>query len=361
MALTLLEVHNLRILKHAVIRPSSGLNILVGPNGSGKTSLLEAIHLLGMGRSFRTGPVAQPVRRGERALNVRGSWRVDGGAEVSLSVERGHEHRHIRVNGSSYDSARALAQVLPLQAVLPDTRYLFLHSAKFRRGVLDWGLFHVEQTFYESWTRYQRALRQRNAALRTGQPISALEPWEQTLAEAGEHIEQLRARYLERWRTSVAQYGEILMPGMELRLEQQRGWPTDESLADVLRRDRGRDCQEGYTHAGIHRADLRVYLQGAPVRDCASQGQQVLAVLALRLAQVELLMRGSGRRCLVMLDDVVNQLDNQRREGLLARVAQLGLQTFVTTTETGVVEAVHWPERRVFHVEQGAISVDGDG
>ncbi len=361
MALTLLEVNNLRILKHALLHPGDGLNVVIGPNGSGKTSLLEGIHMLGMGRSFRAGPAAHPIRRGEASLSVRGCWRTEHGGQVWLGVERGPEQRRIRVNGSACDSAGALAQVFPLQAVLPDTRYLFLHSARFRRGVFDWGLFHVEQTFYDAWIRYQRALRQRNAALRTGQSLSTLEPWEQTLAKTGEHIERLRAGYLQPWGTLAAQYGEILMPGTELQLQRRRGWPETQSLADALYRDRERDCREGYTHAGIHRADLQVYLQAAPLRECASQGQQMLAVLALRLAQVELLMQTSGRRCLVMLDDVVNQLDRQRREALLARVAQLGVQTFVTTTEIDALEATHSPTGRVFHVEQGTVLVEEAG
>lgn len=355
MALTLLEVDNVRILKHVLMRPGEGLNVVVGPNGSGKTSLLEAIHMLGMGRSFRTGPAAHPIRHGEESLRVRGCWRTQESAQVSLGLERGPEYRRIRVNSNTCDSAGTLAQVLPLQAVLPDTRYLFLHSARFRRGVFDWGLFHVEHTFYEAWTRYQRALRQRNAALRTSQPGPALEPWEQTLAETGEHIERLRASYFEPWRTLAAQYAEFLMPGMELHLERYRGWPERQSLAEALCRSRERDGREGYTGAGVHRADLRVYLQAALLRECASQGQQMLAVLALRLAQVELLVRASGRRCLVMLDDVVNQLDNRRRQALLTRIAQLGVQTFVTTTEIGALEAVHWPNRHVFHVEQGRV------
>lgn len=357
MALTLLEVKNLRVLKHALMRPRDGLNMLTGPNGSGKTSLLEGIHILGMGRSFRGGPAAHPVRRGEDRLSVRGAWRTEEGGEVLLGVERGREHRHIRVNGRACDSAGMLAQVLPLQAVLPDTRYLFLHSARFRRGILDWGLFHVEHSFYEAWTRYQRALRQRNAALRAGRPSSILEPFEQTLAEAGEHIERLRTRYLEPWGILAAQYCEILMPGMELRVQRRCGWPEVESLADTLRRERARDRQEGYTRAGIHRADLQVNLEGGPLRECASQGQQMLAVVALRLAQVELLMQTSGRRCLVMLDDVINQLDRRRREALLTRIAQLGVQTFATVTEINGLDASHWPEHRVFHVEQGAVSI----
>lgn len=355
MALTLLEVSNLRIVKHALVHPGDGLNVIVGPNGSGKSSLLEGIHMLGMGRSFRPGPVGQPIRRGETSLNVRGCWCTEDGGQIALGVERGPEHRRIRVNGNTCDSAGSLAQVLPLQAVLPDTRYLFLHSARFRRGVLDWGLFHVERTFYEAWMRYQRALRQRNAALRAAQPLATLEPWEQTLAEAGEHIEGLRARYLEPWGMLAMQYSEILMSGMQLRLEWRRGWPEAQSLADTLSRDRERDCREGYTRAGIHRADLQVHLQGAPLRECASLGQQMLAVLALRLAQVELLMQTSGRRCLLMLDDVVNQLDRDRRASLLARVAQLGVQTFVTATEIGGLETTGSPNRRVFHVEQGRV------
>lgn len=358
MALTLLEVNNLRIVKHALVHPGGGLNVVVGRNGSGKTTLLEAIHMLGMGRSFRAGPAAQPIRRGETSLSVHGRWCTEEGGEILLGVERGPEHRRIRVNGSACDSAGRLAQVLPLQAVLPDTRYLFLHSAKFRRGVLDWGLFHVEPSFYEAWIQYQRALRQRNAALRAGQPPATLKPWEQTLAETGEHIEQLRARYLGPWGVLAAQYTELLMPGTDLRLERRRGWPDDQGLADTLKRERERDCREGYTRTGIHRADLQAYLQGAPLRECASQGQQMLAVLALRLAQVELLMRTSGRRCLVMLDDVVNQLDRERRAALLARVAQLGAQTFLTTTEFTGLEPTDPVSLRVFHVEQGSVSAE---
>jgi DNA replication and repair protein RecF len=359
MSLTLLEVCNLRIVRHTVLEPSPGLNILVGPNGSGKSSLLEAVHMLGMGRSFRTGLAAYPVRHGEKSLTVHGRWRTERGDEVLLGVERGHEHRRIRVNGSTCAGASVLAQVLPLQAVLPDSRYLFLHSAKFRRGVLDWGLFHVEPRFYELWVRYQRALRQRNAGLRVGAGPGRLAPWEQALADKGEQIEQLRARYMEQWRQCACEYAALLLPGLDLSISAQRGWPAGIALADALRRDRERDRVDGYTHAGAHRADLQVLLGGAPLRDCASQGQQILVVLALRLAQLELFMRETGRRCLLMLDDVLNQLDSERRLGLLARVAELGAQTFVTTTDAGALKLTGSGAPRLFHVEQGQVKAQG--
>jgi DNA replication and repair protein RecF len=357
MSLTLLKVRNLRILQHTVLEPSAGLNLLVGPNGSGKSSVLEAVHMLGMGRSFRTGLAAYPVRHGKESLTVHGRWRTERGEEISLGLERGRDHRRIRVNGNTCVGASALAQVLPLQAVLPDTRYLFLHSAKFRRGVLDWGLFHVEPQFYGLWVSYQRALRQRNASLRAGAVATRLEPWEQTLADSGEQIEQLRTSYLGQWCPCASDYAALLLPHLPLTIRSHRGWPTDTALADTLRQDRERDRADGYTHAGIHRADLQVLLGDAPLRDCASQGQQILVVLAMRLAQLELFMRASGRRCLLMLDDVLNQLDGERRLRLLARVAELGAQTFITTTDAGSLELNGTGERRVFHVEQGHVRI----
>lgn len=355
MSLTLLEVRNLRIVQHTVLEPSAGLNILAGPNGSGKSSLLEAVHMLGMGRSFRTGLAAYPVRHGEKSLTVHGRWCTEHGEEILLGVERSHDHRRIRVNGSTCTGASALAQVLPLQAVLPDSRYLFLHSAKFRRGVLDWGLFHVEPRFYELWVRYQRALRQRNLSLRAGARAEGLAPWEQTLADNGEQIEQLRASYMEQWRQCASEYAALLLPRLDLVINSQRGWPGGIALADALKQGRARDRADGYTHAGSHRADLQVLLGGAPLRDCASQGQQILVVLALRLAQLELFMRQTGRRCLLMLDDVLNQLDSERRLGLLVRVAELGAQTFITTTDEGALKLNGSSSSRLFHVEHGRV------
>ncbi|MFQ5938234.1 MAG: DNA replication/repair protein RecF, partial [Acidiferrobacterales bacterium] len=256
MALTLIEVQNLRVFRHVVLEPSHGLNVIFGPNGSGKTSLLEAVHILGMGRSFRTGAAAYPVRRGAVALTVRGCWCNETGEEVSVGVERGREYRRIRVNGDSSERASTLAQLLPLQAVLPDTRYLFLHSARFRRGVLDWGLFHVEQQFYGLWAQYRRALRQRNAALKAHDPVNTLRAWEQTLAQTGEQIDQWRADYEARWYPCAAQYAVMLLPGTRLQLRRHRCWPSGMSLAQALRGDRERDKLDGYTRAGIHRADL---------------------------------------------------------------------------------------------------------
>ncbi|MFQ5755925.1 MAG: AAA family ATPase [Acidiferrobacterales bacterium] len=165
MPLTLLEADNLRIVEHATLEPGPHLNVIAGPNGSGKTTLLEAIHLLALGRTFRSGRMAQLVRTSADALTVRGCWHTLSGEAVTIGIERTTTARRIHINGQTALTIGALARVMPLQVTGPESCYLFTHSARYRRGMIDWGLFHVEPQFYPLWSRYQRALRQRNAVL----------------------------------------------------------------------------------------------------------------------------------------------------------------------------------------------------
>ncbi|MFQ6021566.1 MAG: DNA replication/repair protein RecF [Acidiferrobacterales bacterium] len=356
MALTLLEVHNLRILEQVTLAPSIGLNVICGPNGSGKTSLLEAIHILGRGRSFRSSSVSQLLRRGAAGpLTVHGRGSTEGGDEILLGVERTQGARRIKVNGEASESASTLAQALPLQLVMPDTRHLFTHNAKHRRGVLDWGLFHVEPHFYPLWSRYQRILRQRNAALREGVATGALASWDQALATVGEQLHALRQRHQMPWNERIAYYVGLLLDEAHVHVQLRPGWPSEKCLAAALADDRSRDYAAGFTHAGIQRADLEVYVDQLPLRETASHGQQKLVVISLLLAHVELFMRESGRRCLLLLDDLPGELDAQRCARLLSVMARLGVQTFATAMEPQAIDTTGWRAHTVFHVEHGRL------
>ncbi|MFQ5760002.1 MAG: DNA replication/repair protein RecF [Acidiferrobacterales bacterium] len=264
MGLTQLEVTNFRSLKQANLHPSRGLNVISGANASGKTSLLEAIHTLGMGRSFRGGGPRQTVRYGTDGLVVHGRCCTESGADVALGVERTLSGWRIKVNGKPCDGARALAEVLPLQAIVPDTRYLFMHNARSRRAIMDWGLFHVEPQFYPLWLRYRRALHQRNSALSDG--ARALEAWDHELASLGEQVHALRQRYVGNWQPRVVAQASALLADEGLELELRPGWVSHQPLAQALVNDRQRDRAHGYTHAGAHRADLEIRLNGLPLQ-----------------------------------------------------------------------------------------------
>ncbi|MFQ5993460.1 MAG: DNA replication/repair protein RecF [Acidiferrobacterales bacterium] len=358
MSLLKLEVHDLRIVERASLRPTAGLNVIVGPNASGKTTLLEAIHILSRGKSFRQATAGRVVRHGADALMVRGQWAEAGGGETALGVQRAHGERRVQVDGRRCERLEEFVRLVPLQTLLPDARHLFTHSARYRRAVIDWGLFHVEPRFYTLWLRYRRALRQRNAALQRDASDDALVAWDAELAEAGEALHVLRAAYWRRCGERAAACAKRLEPRAPTRIELRQGWPSGQSLSAALRAGRVRDRATGYTQAGPHRADLAVYFDDQPIRERASHGQQKLLVAAVRLAQTELLIQATGRSCVMLLDDIAGELDAARRRATFSVLAELGAQVFATTTEQSAIDITAWRQWKVFHVEHGRLGAD---
>jgi DNA replication and repair protein RecF len=355
MPLTFLQATNVRILEDVELAPANGLNVIAGANGSGKTSVLEVIHLLALGRTFRTSPGEHLLRTGSTTLIARGSWRTGSGEQVALGIERSAGGRRVHINGVQTATIDALARVMPIQTLTPDSRYLLTHSARYRRAIIDWGLFHVEPRFYPLWSRCQRALQQRNAALRAGANDSALDSWDNELVCSSEQVQTLRAEYQRQWDPYIKHYASTLLANEELVVSLRDGWPSELPLHEALHTNRARDRARGYTCCGAHRSDLRVTLGGMALRGRGSHGQQTLAVLALRLAQVALYLRGAGRQCVLLLDDIVGELDAERRDRLMSSLHELGTQAFITTTDAGAV-AAGAESKAVFHVEQGRLS-----
>jgi DNA replication and repair protein RecF len=357
MALISLEVSALRNLASASLSPSSGLNLLFGANGSGKTSLLEAIHLLGMARSFRTTQARKLIQAGLTAATVFG--RVDTRAMVyGVGVQKQlGDVTQIRVNGERLDSASALAGLLPLQLITPESHSLLQGEPRERRAYLDWGLFHVEHGFLELWKRYRRYLEQRNAGLRSGASPAEMLQWEQGLAECGESVAHLRTQYLEQIAPFFNHIYSVLVDDDLPQLTLRRGWSKEQSLRDALVRNRGSEQAVGYTMSGPHRADLRLVLgDGRDAADTFSRGQQKLVVCAMRLAQMQHLQSASGKRCTLLLDDLPAELDADKRRLLLQAVADSGAQCFITATDSALIDLAPWSQVAVFHVERGAVA-----
>jgi DNA replication and repair protein RecF len=332
--------------------PGEGLNVFVGDNGSGKTSILEAIHLLGSGRSFRTHRLAELIARGESWLRVRADIRAEGGAVESVGVEKGAHGLRIRVAGEDIRNASELARRLPLVVITPDSQRLLTDGAVLRRQLMDWALFHVEPTYLTVLQRYRRALRQRNAALREGAVASALVPWNQEAAAAGEALHRQRDRFLESILPVYASTLEGLL-SMAVEIRYQPGWDVTRGLAEALQEATAVDRARGFTGIGPHRADLRFSTQGAPVHQVLSRGEGKLLVVGLVLAQGRFLKDLQGRQPIVLVDDLASELDADSRGRFFAELCALGAQTFVTTVSRNLLETADWEGLRVFHVERG--------
>jgi DNA replication and repair protein RecF len=352
MILRRLKLSNVRNLRAVEIEPCGSLNVLYGANASGKTSLLEAIHILGRARSFRGGRIEGAVGHGAGRLTVFGELEGEQG-RMAVGVERGPELR-VRVGGRDVATVGELAACLPLLVINPDSHRLLEEGPRYRRQFLDWGVFHVEQGFFATWARFQRALRQRNAALRSSAPATAA-AWDAELTASAEQIDAWRAQYLGRLQPLLPAYVTPLSGLEALQLDYLRGWPAGEPYAEALRRSATRDAGLGYTHYGPHRADVVIRVGEVPAQEWVSRGQQKALVTALRLAQAALLREWRGERCLLLVDDLAAELDPTNRERLLRLLQGLGGQVFLTAIERGAVAAEWWAPRKLFHVEHGQV------
>jgi DNA replication and repair protein RecF len=214
---------------------------------------------------------------------------------------------------------------------------------------MDWLVFHVEPPFADHWTRYTRALKQRNAALRAGS--GQVEPWDVELVRLGESIAQSRRTILERlqpaWRETVA-----TLCGLEVELHYVQGWSREVSLREALTSSRARDQLRGTTHAGPHRADVAIRCNGRLAREVLSRGQQKLVAIAMVLSQLRLL-KGVAREPTLLLDDPAAELDGSHLEVFIAEVKRLQGQLILTSLHADG-SPFGLPER-VFHVEQGRV------
>lgn len=352
MRLTRLIVRDVRNFEAIDWRPADGLNVLVGPNGGGKTSLLEAIHLAAVGRSFRTRDTSQLIRRGSSSLSVSAWFQDSDGRGQHVRVLRDSEATHIAVDGQSLRTASELARSFPVLALSQDGVSRFRGSRGERRAVVDWGLFHVEHQFHAVWSRYNSALSQRNAALRRRQPVA---PWMTPLIDAGESLTASRFDYLERLQTRVAELTERLGLDFAIALSLYKGWREGEQLVDYWRAVEDRDRRLGYTSGGPHRADLLVRVDHKFGLESLSSGQVKLLYLVLRLAQLdELLHVEPGTDPIVFFDDLAAELDSRHIDAVLRVFGDHLLQRFVTSP-SGATEPTT-EHATVFHVEHGTLS-----
>ena len=348
MSLKHLRVQGFRCLKHVDVTLHGERNYFFGANASGKTSLLEAVHFLSRGRSFRTRRSRTLIRHGCSDMAVFGAVDCQS-VRHRVGASLGREGLRLRLDGEPVGAAET-SRVVAVQIIDPEIHRLIDGGPEGRRRYLDWGVFHVEHQYISDWRRFRRVLGQRNAALKRG---SGEEPvWTDALVESGHAVDAARQRYVRLLAAPLKSLGEALV-GMPIQVTYRPGWPTDMTLQEALKYSVARDRQLGSTQAGPHRAELGVRLGGAPVREHASRGQQKLVSAALTLAQAELFSSDQGAGSVLLVDDPAAELDGDN----LARFLEILWKTPAQLLVTGLSEAVLAPEQGfpVFHVEQGNV------
>lgn len=352
MSITRFCGENFRCLESVEFEPDPRYTLIWGANASGKTSVLEALAYLGRGKSFRSSQTGHLIRHGQQEFWLFGQVR-NGGRLEKLGVRNSRAGLEVRVDGENEGGVAALAAALPLQVIDPAVHHLVSGGPDERRRFLDWVVFHVEQDYLDTWRRFRRSLKQRNAALKEGSRRGDLAAWDAEFVALGERIDAARRRVFEDVLGALQSQGEALL-GAAVEFEYAPGWSDDLSLGDALAAARERDWQHGTTHAGPHRADLRLIFDERQARRLVSRGQQKLLASAMVLAAAQTAQESLGRPLLLLLDDPAAELDRGGLGRLMAAVDALHSQVIVTSLEPSTIDFPTDPA--VFHVEQGRLT-----
>jgi len=356
MILTRLHVHHLRNLDANYLSFHEAFNFIIGRNGSGKTSLLEAVNFLFLGRSFRSHFAQSVIQAKRNSLTCFGELRTLY-QQFSIGVEKSREGALICKKSGKEVRISELAALLPLQVLTPDTFKILLSGSEERRKWLDWGVFHVKPCCARDFQRYQRLLKQRNALLKSNTiKPDHLRSWDIELAEVGSRIAELRSLYFESFKPFLVKLLIEFLPDIDICCQYQAGWSQEYSLQEALERSYPEDRKAGHTKVGPHRAEIAIRCGEYLASQVLSRGQLKLFVCALLIAQTQHLANDTSKRSLYLLDDLASELDEQNRMRILQKLADDKHQVVITSADKESWQLAYQKfSHTMFHVEHGQI------
>lgn len=344
-----LNIHHLRNIESARLSLHPQCNIFYGPNGSGKTSLLEAIYLLSCGHSFRTREISPLVSEGESSLTVFARTSTDETISIQKSVTGPTQ---VKLNMHACYSSSELAHFLPCQIFYQDIFQIIDAGPSVRRTLLDWGLFHVEQSYHSIWKNYRALIKQRNALLRQKAAPLAFKPWNNQLVELAIELDRMRATYFTQWARCFQDFLHELTY-VPCSISYYKGWDrkqTGKGLAAILEEQLSTDIHRQYTHAGAHQADIVFDLSTRKAKQLLSRGQQKIILIALKLAQASLV----PNHCIYLLDDIAAELDAPHLSRLMDCLSKIKGQLFLTALdEVTLNKFTHFSELKTYAIKAG--------
>ncbi len=368
MYLDQIQVQNIRVISSAKIKLSPRFNIITGLNGSGKTSLLESIYLLGVGRSFRNHQIKTVISNEQQKLTVFG--KLSGQRNITLGIERDLSGSYrVRINNEDQNRLSSLAKYLPVLVITPESNKLISGGPQHRRQYLDLSVFHVKHQFSERWQRYSKILKQRNALLKSCSSYKELSVWDVEFAALAVELDEARKEEFLQLKSHLEDIQGIFLPQYRVQYTYYSGWDSSstQSFIQQLENNYQTDKRYGYTNLGAHKSDIKLTVNKGTVQDIFSRGEQKMLVNAMHLAQARRLSLGLDKNCMILIDDLPSELDEDKQHKLLGELSKLTkVQIFMTCiSKEGLVDLnsianleqtqkeleVKW-----FHVKHGVVS-----
>lgn len=362
MKLDQVQITQFRNISSAHIIPSPQLNVVVGQNGSGKSSFLESLHYLGFGRSFRTSRHKSVIQEAQNQFSVFALCTDIEGEKHKIGFLRNSKDEfQCSINGEKSQRLADLVAHIPVQIFTPQSSDLLLGAPNLRRRFIDWGLFHVEQSYYSLSMSYSKVLKQRNALLKSAQKTNNFDTsqivyWSHQLAIFGEKVSEHRLKYISALKLIFNRISLQFLPEFSLEISYNQGWDNSLSLVDALDKKLSTDLKMGFTSAGVHKADLKILANGVNAIERLSRGQLRMLVAALQLSQTLYLTETTKKSGVFLLDDIGAELDLQKREAFIDELLKTNTQLFVTAIEESQLSFVEkYNDKKMFHVEHGHV------
>ena len=356
-----IKIQHLRNITDASLELSPSVNIFFGKNGSGKTSFLEAISLLGLGRSFRTHQSRNTIQHEYEKLTVFGELNTQSADKTSLGIQKDKQGRtHLKINGSNAHSSSALAKNLPLQLINNQSFQLLEGSSRQRRHFLDWMVFHVKHDFIQAWTSLQKVIKNRNSILRRGRiDESELLPWDTEFLRLANILHAFRDEVFQEFKVNLNHLDADFAATQSLDIDYYCGWNSEKALKQILAETFSKDRQVGYTHYGPHRADLKIKVSNKKAVDVLSRGQEKSLICGLHIGQAGYYQLKLNKKCVFLIDDMLSELDIDHQQQLANWLLTLNGQVFITGVDKEELLNI-WSKVdtniAMFHVEHGQIS-----
>ncbi|MDN7127993.1 DNA replication/repair protein RecF [Pseudidiomarina sp. 1APR75-33.1] len=353
-ALTLTDFRN---FEEAKLLPGRQINLIVGDNGSGKTSLLESIYCLGSGRSFRPGTHKQIIRHEQSSFTIFARGTDEQGDQHALGFQRDREGLvKIRVDGELVRRFGQMAQLVPVQLMTPETVELVLGGPRVRRQFLDWGVFHVEHRYIGEITSFNHVLKQRNSLLKQRRVGQEGDYWDAKFAELGEQVAAERQKYWSGFEPVLLDRLKHFLPEYDFKIILKQGWDGDLSLRDAMAKNKSAEDRYGHAIVGPHKAELKMLANGEDVKSILSRGQLKLFVAAIKVVQGEYLFAKTGVQCIYLVDDITAELDAGSQQKFCEALVATKAQLFVSAINKGELpEIIRSADTRMFHVEHGTV------
>ena len=350
MAIRQLSLNDFRNLKSITLDFDDHYNVIVGNNGSGKTSLLEAISVICQGKSFKTHHLNHCIQHGKKNFLLFAKF-----SQYQVGLSRTTANTTIRLDGENISRASELVEKTPVVSIDSMCLDLLTGPPGNRRTYIDWCMFHVEHRFRELWTQYAHGLKQKNTLLKRRIDVKELDYWDDHLSALCLEIYDLRKRFVSSISEIIKTLNHDLDNPINLSIKYNPGWPEGTTPIESFKKNRTKDLKYGFASTGSHRDNIQVLVNELSIYEVLSRGQTKKLAVIVYLAQILLVKKLTQKSIIVLIDDLESELDDEAAVKFIKLLSSLDIQIFITNIRNHLYLIQGTEEYKMFHVEHGMI------